>query len=103
MYTSSDYDEPGEGPERRVTSLELHASKSSEAHNRLNVSAMRFHGKSSQTSLIRTMRKFKEQRLQELTYSSGSGRTIDKFFMRPEFWSTPPVSIFDTIPDRHWN
>jgi hypothetical protein len=87
---SSDFDD--EGVRGGVTTLSMRASESSGTYQSLNFTTLRFHGKSSQNTLIKELRKFKEQRLQELTFET-SGRCF-----RPEFWYTPPVSSLNLAP-----
>jgi len=75
----------------------MRASESSGTYESLNFTTLRFHGKSSQNTLIRGMRKLKEKRLQELTLGNAKMNHPSEIFFRPEFWFTPPVSIFDSI------
>jgi hypothetical protein len=56
--------------------------------------SVRYHGRSSQTSLIKVTRQLKQLRLQELTSSSESSR---EDHLRPEYWSSPPVSTLEPV------
>jgi hypothetical protein len=55
--------------------------------------AVRYHGKSSQSSLVKVTRQFKELRLLEMTSSK---ETPWRPLFRPEFWSAPPVSACES-------
>jgi hypothetical protein len=76
----------------RLQALIQYAATSSDSPT--TSAAIRYHGRSSQTSLIKMTRQLKQLRLQELTSSNESSR---EHHLRPEFWSSLPVGTLELV------
>jgi hypothetical protein len=89
MGNSSEYDDELQGG---ITKLKMHTSEFTGIRKPFTAVPVRFHGKSSETKLIQTMRKVKELYLRQMAHDGG--RSLGKTSMRPQFWITPAVSRF---------
>lgn len=103
-YTSSDSEQVGElSLSRGMKRLTIRGLEPTQDHRPIADNQVRFHGKSSCFKLIEPTRKLRDEHVSRVTGEERSCSSRDSTspinaaaLRRPEFWTTPPVSL---VPD----